>query len=260
MRGGAVLVLVLLLPGCQAFHFPSPGPASLGQSLLVLAASDLQFALPEIVVNYERDAGRKVTVSFGSSGNLSQQIANGAPADIFFAADASFLADLEAKGLLVSGSSRSYAVGRLVLVSAPAAPVQLMTLEDLTLPEVRSIAMANPEHAPYGRVAQQALQSAGLWDILQPKLVLAEDISQTAQYVRSGNADAGLVALSVILGAPRTPYAIVDPSLYPPLHQVAAVLTASNQPEAAREFLDYVDGPSGRPTLIKYGFVLPGES
>ncbi|HEY3118245.1 MAG TPA: molybdate ABC transporter substrate-binding protein [Chloroflexota bacterium] len=255
-----MLALVLLLPGCQAFHFPSPGTANPGQPLIALAASDLQFALPEIVASYERETGRKVTVSFGSTGNLSQQIANGAPADVFFTADASFLADLEAQGLLVPGSSQSYAVGRLVLVSAPAAPVQLTTLEDLTRPEVRSIAVANPEHAPYGRAAQQALKSAGLWDILQPKLVLAEDISQTAQYVRSGNADAGLVALSVILGAPGTPYAIVDPSLYPPLRQVAAVLTASNEVAAARDFLNYVDGPSGRPTMIKYGFVLPGES
>ena len=147
-----------------------------------------------------------------------------------------------------------------MLVSAPAAPVQAATLDDLSRPEVRSIAIANPEHAPYGRAAQQALTNAGLWQRLQPKLVLAEDISQTTQYVRTGNADAGLVALSVVLGAPGTPYAMIDPSLYPPLRQVAAVLTASTRPDAAREFLTYVEGPSGRPTMIKYGFVLPGES
>src|SRR5437773_9614261 len=129
MRGGLMLALVLFLPGCGALHLSSPEPAGPGESLLVLAASDLQFALPELVAKYETEASRKVTVSFGSTGNLSQQIANGAPADVFFAADASFLDELDAKGLVVPGSSLSYAVGRLVLVSAPAAPVQATTLD-----------------------------------------------------------------------------------------------------------------------------------
>ncbi len=209
---------------------------------------------------YKHDIGEEVTVSFGSTGNFAQQIANGAPADLFFAADESFLANLESKSLLVPGTGQLYAVGRLVLVSASSATMQATTLQDLVRPEVKSIGIANPEHAPYGRAAQQALQAAGSWAAVQPKLVFAEDIAQTWQFVQSGNADAGLVALSVALSAPGTPYAVVDPALYAPLRQAAAVLTASSQPEAARAFLAYLNGPNGRPIMVKYGFVLPGES
>ena len=137
--------------------------------------------------------------------------------------------------------------------------VEPKSLEDLGRSELKKIAIANPEHAPYGRAAKQALQAKGLWNQVESKLVLGENIAQTFQLVRSGNADAGLVALSVVLGVPNAAYTPVDVSLHDPLTQEAAVLESSKQPEAARDFLAFVTGPSAQPVMKRYGFLLPGE-
>ena len=230
------------------------------EPLVILAASDLQFALTEIVAQYAIETGRRPTVAFGSTGNLSQQIENGAPADLFFAADESFLLGLDRKGLLVENTRQPYGVGRITLTPARALTVEVTSLRDLLRPEVKTVAIANPEHAPYGLAAKQALQAAGAWDAVEPKLVLGENISQTFQFVQTGNADVGIVALSVVLGVPGTQYTLVDDALHQPLRQFAAVLIASKQRAEARAFLDYVNGVRGRPIMKKFGFTLPGES
>jgi molybdate transport system substrate-binding protein len=227
--------------------------------LLVLAAADLQFALQQIADQYERERQRKVTLTFGSTGNLSQQIENGAPADLFFAADESFLAGLERKGLVVEGTRGLYAVGRIVIAPAKTAPFGAKTLQDLLQPEVKKVAIANPEHAPYGAAAKQALRAAQVWERVEPKLVLGENIAQTFQFVQTGNAEAGIVALSVVLGVPGTSYTLIDQALHLPLRQAAGVIATSKQPEVAREFLAFVNGPSGRPIMKQYGFLLPEE-
>ncbi|HEU5317449.1 MAG TPA: molybdate ABC transporter substrate-binding protein [Chloroflexota bacterium] len=237
---------------------PSASPTP-REPLLVLAASDLQYAMSDVAAEYERTGRRKPTLTFGSTGTFASQIKNGAPADLFFAADQSFLADLDAAGLVLPGTRHLYAAGRITLAAARGAPVEAASLADLLRPEVKKVAIANPEHAPYGQAAQQALQATGLWERVQPKLVLAENISQTFQLVQTGNADAGIVALSIVLGAPGATYTLIDAALHAPLRQAAAVLKASRQPDAARAFLAFVNGPLGRPTMKRYGFVLPGE-
>lgn len=247
-------LLSRLTPGQTSLE---PVPAN-SEPLLVLAASDLQFALPEIVAQYERETGTRVTVSMGSTGNIAAQIQNGAPADLFFAADETFLANLEQRGLLVEGTRQLYAVGRIAVIPYLSSPLQAKSLEDLTRTELRTIAIANPEHAPYGMAAQQALQAAGLWERVQPKLVLGENVSQAFQFVQTGNADAGIVALSVTLGIAGTPYTLVDDSLHAPLRQSVAVIKTTKQEAAARAFLQYVSAPQGRAIMTKYGFVLPG--
>ena len=250
-------------PGSTGQAATSPAAVARGspapEALFVLAASDLQFALPDLAAAYEAETGRKLTISFGSSGNFAAQIENGAPADLFFAADRGFIERLDRQGLLREGSRRVYATGRLVIAPAKSAAVEPKSLEDLGRPELKKIAIANPEHAPYGRAAKQALQAKGLWNQVESKLVLGENIAQTFQLVRSGNADAGLVALSVVLGVPGAAYTLVDASLHDPLTQEAAVLESSKQPEAARDFLAFVTGPSAQPVMKRYGFLLPGE-
>ena len=147
-----------------------------------------------------------------------------------------------------------------MIAPAKSAVVEPKSLKDLGRPELKKIAIANPEHAPYGRAAKQALQAKGLWNQVESKLVLGENIAQTFQLVQTGNADAGIVALSVALGNPGVSYTLIDEALHAPLLQAASVLKNSRQPEAAQAFLEFVNGPSGRPIMRKYGFVLPGES
>lgn len=261
MRTSAVLIVALaLVAGCglsapsTSTTAPIPSPES---ELIVFAASDLQFALGELATAYGA-SHPKPTISFGSTGTLSQQIENGAPADVFFAADESYLVGLEQKGLVLAGTRQLYAIGRIVLVERAGLP-PVTSLADLSRADVRRIAIANPDHAPYGRAARDALTRLGLWSSLQPKLVLGENVSQTFQFVATGNADAGVVALSLAIGAPGTRYTVIEAALHEPITQAAGVLARTRQPSAARDFLAFVNGPIGRPIMKKYGFALPGE-
>jgi molybdate transport system substrate-binding protein len=264
-------MLAVLASGCYSTGAssspatPSPGAtasrrASSAEPLLVLAASDLQYAMEEVAAAYEAAGNRKPTLTFGSTGNFTAQIENGAPADLFFAADEGFIDRLLAKELILDDTRQLYATGRIVVTSARSAPLPAQTLQDLTRPELKVIAIANPEHAPYGRAAQQALQSSGVWPSVEPKLVLGENISETFQLIQTGNADAGIVALSIAMGVPDSSYALVDEALHLPLRQAVGVLKGSRQPDAARAFVAFVNGEQGRPIMRKYGFVLPGES
>ncbi len=235
------------------------------QEITVAAAADLSTALPEIGAAYAKQTGRSVKLSFGSSGNLTTQIENGAPFDLFFSADESYPAQLIEKGLADKDSLYRYAVGRLVLWVPNGVPVdvQKLGIQALLDPAVKKIAIANPLHAPYGRAAEAALKHFGVYDQISSKLVLGENISQTAQFVESGNAQAGLIALSHAL-SPATKdkghYWTVPLDAYPTLNQAAVVISKSKQPAAARKFLDYVRGPESTSLLRAYGFSLPPES
>lgn len=256
-----MLVIALasvLAAACAGPGSDPQGSASAAEPLIVFAASDLQFALAELATAFAAEGNVKPTVSFGSTGTFSQQIENGAPADLFFAADESYLARLDAQGLVLGGTRQPYAAGRLVLIERAGLP-PVTALSDLTRSDVRRFAIANPDHAPYGRAARETLISAGLWEGLSPKLVMGENISQAFQFVQTGNADAGIVALSLALGVPGTRYTLVDTSLHQPLVQAAAVIAGTTQPTVAREFLAFVNGPTGRSIMTKYGFALPGE-
>src|SRR4051812_40101542 len=221
--------------------------AAMAQSLAVAAASDLQAALPVIADRFAKDAGGTVALTFGSSGNFFSQIQNGAPFDVFLSADTSYPKQLEAAGLVERGSIVVYARGRIVLWTRRDSGIDVTRgLQALTDANVRRIAIANPEHAPYGRAAVAALNAAHVYDRVRDKLILGENISQAAQFAESGSADAGIIALSLAL----TPtlkasgrYAEVPDALYPPIEQAAAVVGASRRNALAHQFIDSLKKP-----------------
>ena len=235
------------------------------QEITVAAAADLSTALPEIASTYTKQTGQTVKLAFGSSGNLTNQIQNGAPFDVFFSADESYPAQLVEKNLAEKDSVYRYAIGRLVLWVPNDLPldVQKLGMQALLDPLIKKIAIANPLHAPYGRAAEAALKHFGVYDQIAPKLVLGENISQAAQFVGSGNAQAGLIALSHALAPAlkdKGHYWTVPLDAYPALNQAAVVLSKSKSPAAARKFLDFVRGPESTSLLKNYGFSLPPET
>lgn len=230
----------------------------LAVTLLVSAASDLVFAFQEIGVLFEQTTGTKVVFNFGSTGQLAQQIERGAPVDVFAAANIAFVELLEAQGWILPDTKTPYARGRLTLWTRADSPLQLTRIEELARPEVRRIAIANPTHAPYGMAARQALQGAGLWEQLQPKLVMGENIQQAFQYAATGNVDAALVALSLsVQQAGR--WVLIPEALHQPLVQALAVIKRTRHEVQARQFAAFINSPQGQPIMHKYGFVLPTE-
>jgi molybdate transport system substrate-binding protein len=231
------------------------------QDLSVAAASDLQSALPAIAAAFEKDTGRKVALTFGSSGNFFTQVQNGAPFDVFLSADIDYPRRLEASGHVVRGTVTKYATGRLVLWSRQDSGLDLTRgLALLDDSRVRHVAIANPEHAPYGRAAVAALRHERLYDRVQKKLVMGENISQAAQFARSANAEAGLIALSLALSpALKTSgaYVVIPEAWYPPIEQAAATLTSSKRQPLARQFLDYLTSATAVRVLRSYGFATP---
>jgi molybdate transport system substrate-binding protein len=262
MRGCLVLIAItVLLAGCApavpSAVISSALPSS-ERELIVFAASDLQFALADVSTAFVLNGHPKPTISFGSTGTLSQQIENGAPADVFFAADEAYLNALERKGLVLAGTRQLYAIGRIVLVERQDLP-PVTVIADLVRSDIGRVAIANPDHAPYGRAAREAMMRVGLWPTIQTRLVLGENVSQTFQFVRTGNVDAGVVALSLAIGSPGTRYSVIDAALHDPIAQAAGVIARTRQSAAASDFLAFVNGPVGRPIMKKYGFTLPGE-
>lgn len=225
--------------------------------LLVAAAADLLFALREIAPAFERAERAKVTLTFGSTGQLAQQIQQGAPVDVFMAANASFVETLRASGAVLADSLEPYAQGRIVLATHRSQPT-LASLMDLAQDGVKQVAIANPAHAPYGMAAREALQSSGVWATVQPKLVYGENVRQALQFLETRNVNAAIFALSVAQ-VPDVQYTMIAMDLYRPIVQVAAVTARSRYPGLARAFIRFVKGPAGRPVMKRFGFVLPGE-
>ena len=232
---------------------------SAAPGVTVFAASDLAFAFKEIAPLFERASGAKVTLVFGSTGNFAHQIDGGAPADVFFAANAEYVDALAARDRVIPGTRTLYAQGRLVLATPRAHGAKLTALEQLTDPRIRKVAIGNPRHAPYGKAAEEALRAVGIWDAVRPKLVYGENIRHALQFVQTGAVDAGIVALS-IADVPEITSVTIDAGLHAPLNQVAAVVRRSAVPDLARAFIAFVTGPQGRPIMKRYGFVVPGES
>jgi molybdate transport system substrate-binding protein len=229
--------------------------------LNVAAASDLSFAMKELTANYEKQSGTVVKVTLGSSGNFFTQIQNGAPFDVFFSADIDYPRKLEDVGLGEPGTLYQYATGKIVLWVPAGSKLDVRKgLAVLTDPSVRKIAIANPKHAPYGRAAVAAMTKQGIYEKITDKLVFGENISQTAQFVESGNAEIGIIALSLALApamADRGKYYEIPQELYPPLDQGAIVIKASQKKEQAKEFLAYLKRPESVALLQRYGFKLP---
>jgi molybdate transport system substrate-binding protein len=233
--------------------------ASRGAPLRIAAASDLQEALPKLVDRYRAGRVQQIEVSYGASGQLARQIRGGAPIDLFLSANLGFVEDLAARGAIDSSTVRPYAVGGLVIVQPEASALALKSLGDLTSAGVRHIAIANPEHAPYGVAAREALRSAGLWEELLPRIVPADTVRQALQFVQSGNADAGIVGRA-ISRVPGVKAVGVDPALHRPIVQGLGVVAASENAEAARRFADYLLGDEAQEILGQYGFTRPAEA
>ena len=232
------------------------------EKVTVAAAADLKFALDDIVAAYKKERpADEVSVIYGSSGKFHTQIQQGAPYDLYFSADIEFPRALARAGHAAS-EVRPYAIGRIVLWSTSLDATK-MTLASLDDPKISRIAIANPKHAPYGKRAEEALRSAGLWDKLEPRLVYGENIAHTAQFVQTGNAQVGLIALSLALSpelAKKGGYWLVPDTLHQPLEQGFVITKQAAGNQAAKRFADHMGSKPARATLTKYGFVLPGET
>lgn len=226
--------------------------------LTVAAAADLTPAFEELGKLYEQTTGKKVVFSFGSTGLLSLQIENGAPMDLFAAANIEFIDKLEKQNLIVPGTKTLYARGRITIWTRTDAKIKVERLEDLTNPEIKRIAIANPGHAPYGIAAQEAFQSLKILDKVQPKLVFGDNVRQTLQYAETGNVDVAIVALSLSVQS-KGHWKLIPEELHKPIDQALAVIKTTKLEQDAKQFADFINGEQGRPIMRKYGFILPNE-
>ncbi|MBS1850646.1 MAG: molybdate ABC transporter substrate-binding protein [Acidobacteria bacterium] len=248
-----LLVVLLLALGLVA--------SACAEEITVAAAADLQFAFQDVAARFQKETGHGVKLVFGSSGNFYAQIQNGAPFDLYFSADIDYPRKLEAAGLSEPGTLYHYATGRIVLwlLRPPKVDVS-QGLPVLLSAEIQKIAIANPEHAPYGRAAVAALKYEKLYDRLSGKFVLGENISQTASFVVSGGADAGIVALSLALAPSmkeKGQYFEIPASEHPPIEQAAVILRPSPHKDVARQFLEFIKTPAIVELLKSYGFSIP---
>ena len=224
-------------------------------SLTVAAASDLQFAFTELAKKFENASNCHVDLVFNSSGTLTRQIEQGAPYDIFASANIEFVDNLRKKGKTIPNTQKLYATGEIGMVSLLNKSSHPTKLHDLLNPEIKKIAIANPEHAPYGLAAKQALESSGLWDKLQNKLVYGKSVADTLTLVTSGNAETGIVAHSIITEDMQ--YSGIDEQLHEPINQAITVVAGTDNKDLAIEFIQYVISNEGQSILRKYGFNSP---
>lgn len=266
MSGRSLLVsavLLVLTVGCSKSSEGSgdKGGGRKGDPLRVAAAADLALAFKDVGTAFEKRTGKHVAFSFGSTGLLAKQIAEGAPFDVFAAANVSFVDDVAASGACDPSTKALYARGRIVMWSKDpqALPKSIDALKDA---KYTKVAIANPEHAPYGRAARDAMTKAGVWSTVQPRTVYGENVQQTLMFARSENADVAIVALSLAVSSPGN-YVPIDPSLHEPLDQALIVCKGGSlgaKTNEARAFVDFVGSEEGRTIMRKYGFLLPGET
>jgi len=248
----------------RAFLFPALLGALLysqlcsAQEITVAAAADLQSAMQDIAAKFQQDTGKTVKVIYGSSGNFFQQIQNGAPFDVFFSANLDYPKKLDAAGLVESGSYYPYAKGKIVVWVPNESKIDVTSgLKALLDPAVKKIAIANPQHAPYGQAAVAAMKTEGIYEKVADKFVLGENIAQTSSFVVSGAADAGIVALSLALSPnmkDKGRYAEIPAGEYPPIEQACVILSSSKNKELAKQFLTFIKSAAVADTLKKYGF------
>jgi molybdate transport system substrate-binding protein len=241
-----LLALTILTPAIRAQT----------QQLQLACAADLQPVMPGLAAAYERATGVHLVTAFGSSATLAQQLANGAPQDVFLSADTLHPQQLIDSGIALGPAPIPYAHGVLVLWALKTSPLQPISLDSLKNSRLTRLAIANPAHAPYGLAAQQALQHLGLYAQLQPKLAIAENIAQTAQFAESGNAQAGLISLTIAssehfrsIGS----FVRIPADAYSPIQQSGVILKSSKQPALAKAFLDWLTSPAIQQQLRAFG-------
>lgn len=259
------LLVGSFLPGCRkqqsAVSPPTPEPKELN----IAAAADLQFALATIGEEFRAThPDIDVKITYGSSGNFFSQITNHAPFDQFLSADSSYPEKLLASGEAAKGSGFKYAVGRLVLWAPKDSSFDPAKrgLEGLKDPALKKLVIANPDHAPYGRAAREALKKLNLWDSLQPKIVLGSNVAETATMVKSGAADLGIIAMSLAM-APQMKdagtYYEIPQEDYPTMTQEGVILSYAGHPQEAEQFKAFMLGKEARTTLEQFGFGIPKE-
>jgi molybdate transport system substrate-binding protein len=265
-RTCALALVLMLASGCSKGAGSGNGDAQgsgprKGEPLRVAAAADLALAFKDAGVAFEKETGKRVDFSFGSTGLLAKQLIEGAPFDVFAAANISFVDDVVREGVCIGETKALYAKGRIVFWSKDPwnLPKDVTEVKDARFAK---IAIANPEHAPYGRAAREALSRAGVWEAVQPRAVYGENVQQTLMFARSGNADVAIVALSLAVTSPGN-YVPIDPALHEPLDQALVVCKGGSKggkTNEARAFVDFVGSEAGRTIMRRYGFLLPGET
>ncbi len=234
------------------------------QEITVAAAADLQSVMQDVAARFQKETGKTVKPIYGSSGNFFQQIQNGAPFDMYFSANLDFPRKLEAAGLTEPGTFYQYATGKIVIWVPNDSKLDVSSgLQSLLNPAIKKIAIANPQHAPYGQATVAALKKENVYDTVADKFVLGENISQTASFVVSGAADAGIVALSVALSPnmkDKGRYTEIPSGDYPPIEQACVVLKSSQQKETAKAFLNFIKTPAVAELFRTYGFAVPSSS
>lgn len=260
------LLPVLLAAVCGCDRAPTASATKPTTSTVsVAAAADLKYALDDLIVEFEKtNPGIDVRPTYGSSGNFYAQLSNKAPFDIYFSADIDYPRQLIEQGHALKETEFLYAVGQIVVWVRNESPLDVETLgvRALVEPGVRKVAIANPQHAPYGRAAEAALKHLGVYEQVQDRLVLGENIAQTAQFVESGAADVGVIALSLAMAPAlkeKGRYSIIPLDAYPRLEQGGAILSWANNREATDSLRAFVIGEQGRAILRRYRFLLPGE-
>jgi molybdate transport system substrate-binding protein len=257
----ATVLVTGLLAGCSGGETTSAGT----REVRVAAAADLKFAFDEIARNFaKQNPGVTVKVTYGSSGNLFAQLSSQAPFDLYLSADVEYPRKLIALGKAVKASEFLYAVGHLVLWVPNGSRLDLdkLGIKAVVDPAVKKLAIANPRHAPYGRAAEAALKKLGVYEQVTDHLVLGDNIAQTAQFVESGSADAGILALSLVMAPAmraKGRYWMIPLDAYPRLEQGGVIFRWAQEMEAAQALRDFVTGKAGRAILEQYGFMLPGE-
>jgi molybdate transport system substrate-binding protein len=243
----ALLLSGALVVGCEA---PAPKPEA---PIQVAAAADLSVAFEEMGRLFLARTGKKVTFAFGASGALAKQVSQGAPFDLFAAANAAFVDNAVQSGACDGSTKALYARGKLVVWTKQGGTV-VRSLADLTRPEIKHIAIANPDHAPYGKAAREVLTQAGLWLALEGKIVHAENVRQALQFAQTGNADVAIVALSLVTKDETGVSLAVDPALHGPIEQTLVECRQGKNRAGAREFAQLVKSSDGQALLERYGF------
>lgn len=261
MKAKITLTVVLLMLLLGVSHLTSYELWRESESISVAAASDLQYAFTELGERFENDTGTHVIFKYGSSGLLASEIEGGAPFDVYGSANKAFTLDLVDKDRLIEDSTRLYSNGRIVLATRRNSTFKPVILEDLRDKRIVKIAIANPSHAPYGIAGREALVNSGVWEDVKGKLIYGKNVRDTLELVEMGEADAGIVALSLVVNGAdhgvHVDYYPIDMELYNPLEQTMGVVQGTLKEKSARAFIGYVTSPEGQEILERYGFSVP---
>jgi molybdate transport system substrate-binding protein len=253
---GLALLLSLACSKPQEAAAPAAASGAPASSAKIAAAADLSVAFEEMAQAHERLHHEKVTLIFGASGTLAKQISQGAPYDAFYSANTAFADETIAAGSCDASTKARYAQSHLVIWIRGKQETPPKTLTDLEAPRFVKISIANPEHAPYGRAAKEALEKSGLWEKLLPRLIHADNVKHALQFAQTGNADAAIVPLSLVLSLPDGQYTLLDKGLYTPVEQTSVFCKNGSNPGSARRFGALVKSEEGRAIMQRHGFVL----